>query len=144
MGVKETCVFGGGLFLSWMLLVIFFPIMFLLAMLYLIYFFLLKKNRETIKTGDFSRSMLPEEKLDRLIEDIEAWKGIEESKFVNDWKRIYVLNFGVGLVRGLGFAMGTSVFFYMVVMAVKNLIDMNLPFLSKWLAVFIQMVEESK
>lgn len=73
--------------MSWMLLVIFFPIMFLLAMLYLIYFFLLKKNRETIKTGDFSRSMLPEEKLDRLIEDIEAWKGIEESKLVNDWKR---------------------------------------------------------
>ncbi len=59
-------------------------------------------------------------------------------------RRLFVMNFFVGLVRGVGFTVGATAVFTMLIYLLGLVVDMNLPIISEWVADFINMVESSK
>ena len=62
----------------------------------------------------------------------------------NDWKRFLFYNIMTGILRGLGMAVGSTVVFAIVLILLSRVIDMNLPLISDWLSVFIDMVEKKR
>ena len=60
-------------------------------------------------------------------------------------KRLFFLNLLVGMVRGLGMAIGATIVFGIIIINVAvQVVDLNLPFISEWLAKFMLMVEENR
>lgn len=65
-------------------------------------------------------------------------------KLLHNKRRLFVMNFFVGLVRGVGFTVGATAVFTMLIYLLGIVVDMNLPIISEWVADFINMVESSK
>ena len=59
-------------------------------------------------------------------------------------KRLFLLNLLVGMVRGLGMAIGATIVFGIIINVAVQVVDLNLPFISEWLAKFMLMVEENR
>ena len=59
-------------------------------------------------------------------------------------KRLFFLNLLVGMVRGLGMAIGATIVFGIIINVAVQVVDLNLPFISEWLAKFMLMVEENR
>ena len=59
-------------------------------------------------------------------------------------KRLFFLNLLVGMVRGLGMAIGGIIVFGIIINVAVQVVDLNLPFISEWLAKFMLMVEENR
>ena len=65
-------------------------------------------------------------------------------QLLHNKRRLFVMNFFVGLVRGVGFTVGSTAVFTMLIYLLGIVVDMNLPIISEWVADFINMVESSK
>lgn len=59
-------------------------------------------------------------------------------------KRLFLLNLAVGMVRGFGMAIGATIVFGIMVNIAVRVIDLDLPYLSSWVAQFMVMVEENR
>lgn len=59
-------------------------------------------------------------------------------------KDCFFLNLLVGMVRGLGMAIGATIVFGIIINVAVQVVDLNLPFISEWLAKFMLMVEENR
>ena len=62
----------------------------------------------------------------------------------NDWKHFIIYNFLLGIIRGLGMALGSTVIFALILYFISQLVELNLPLISEWLSMFIDMVEQKR
>ncbi len=67
------------------------------------------------------------EKVNQLYLVLEKINLTQYITYLNNPRRLLLLNFGVGLVRGLGTALGATVLLGLLVMFLKHLLLLNLP-----------------
>jgi hypothetical protein len=76
-----------------------------------------------------------------LAENMEKMKLAEYVKLLdNPWRLLYV-NFIAGLARGLGVAVGFSVLGALLLIVLKRLVLLNLPWIGGIIAKIVQMVQ---
>lgn len=78
--------------------------------------------------------------------DVEGFHEVmgEYLGLLKNTKRLFFLNLLVGMVRGLGMAIGATIVFGIIINVAVQVVDLNLPFISEWLAKFMLMVEENR
>lgn len=82
----------------------------------------------------------------QIHRDVEGLHDVmgEYLKLLKDTRRLFLLNLLVGVVRGLGMAIGATIVFGIMINVAVQVVDLNLPFISEWLAKFMLMVEENR
>ncbi|HWQ61864.1 MAG TPA: DUF5665 domain-containing protein, partial [Negativicutes bacterium] len=59
-------------------------------------------------------------------------------------RKLVMTNFIAGIARGLGFAIGTTIVFAVVVEVLRRIILINIPLISDYLVDIIHMIEAHK
>lgn len=103
----------------------------------------LDKRFENFLNNGNKDSIVSIEELDGNVKQLnEVMK--QYFQLLHNKRRLFVMNFFVGLVRGVGFTVGATAVFTMLIYLLGIVVDMNLPIISEWVADFINMVESSK
>jgi hypothetical protein len=84
------------------------------------------------------------ELLQRLVERLEAMRIAEYLELLEKPRRLVVTNFIAGIARGLGFAIGTTIVFAVVVEVLRRIILINIPLISDYLVDIIRLIELRK
>lgn len=64
----------------------------------------------------------------------------EYISYLNNPRRMLLINFGAGLVRGLGVALGASILAGVAIVILKNLVFLNLPVIGGVIAELVKIV----
>jgi hypothetical protein len=83
------------------------------------------------------------ERIDQLSYNMEKAKIVEYVNIMQDPKRLLVLNFIVGLARGLGIAVGFSILGAVAIYFLRRLVMLNLPLIGDFIAEVIKIVNRS-
>ncbi len=83
------------------------------------------------------------DKVDRMALDLERAKIAEYIEFMQDTRRLLLVNFIVGLVRGLGIAVGFTILGAIVVYFLRRLVMLNLPLIGDFIAEIVKIVSQS-
>lgn len=90
----------------------------------------------------------PEEKtvnsLEKLANRLESMQIARYLEVLEKPRKLIVTNFIAGVARGLGFAIGTTIIFAIVIEVLRRIILLNIPLLSNYLIDVIRMIEHSK
>lgn len=90
----------------------------------------------------------PEEKtvnsLEKLANRLESMQIARYLEVLEKPRKLIVTNFIAGIARGLGFAIGTTIIFAIVIEVLRRIILWNIPLLSNYLVDVIRMIEHSK
>lgn len=86
----------------------------------------------------------PFDHLQRLVDRLEAMRIADYLELLEKPRRLIATNFLAGMARGLGFAIGTTIVFAIVVEVLRRIILINIPLLSDYLVEIIRMIEHSK
>lgn len=90
----------------------------------------------------------PEDKtvnsLEKLANRLESMQIARYLEVLEKPRKLIVTNFIAGIARGLGFAIGTTIIFAIVIEALRRIILLNIPLLSGYLVDVIRMIEHSK
>lgn len=81
-------------------------------------------------------------KIDRILDQIEKFHLEEYFLYVNDRKRVLYTNFLIGLSRGLGWMVAVTFLFALLVIILREIVLMNLPLISDFLADIIRTAGE--
>ncbi|MFM9413109.1 DUF5665 domain-containing protein [Peptococcus simiae] len=81
-----------------------------------------------------------QEKFDKLIAAMDKARLAEYASYIAHPFRLLFMNFLIGLARGLGGTIGLALVLTIAGMILKNIITMNLPGISEWLAQLLSMV----
>jgi hypothetical protein len=84
------------------------------------------------------------EHLRRLVERLEAMRIADYLELLEKPRRLVVTNFIAGIARGLGFAIGTTIVFAVVIEVLRRLILINIPLISDYLVDIIRLIEMRK
>lgn len=82
--------------------------------------------------------------LRRLVERLEAMRIADYLELLEKPRRLVLTNFVAGIARGLGFAIGTTIVFAVVVEILRRIILINIPLLSDYLVEIIHLIEQHK
>ncbi|MDT8902481.1 DUF5665 domain-containing protein [Anaeroselena agilis] len=82
--------------------------------------------------------------LRRLVERLEAMRIAEYLELLEKPRRLVMTNFVAGVARGLGFAIGTTIVFAVVIEVLRRLILINIPVISDYLVDIIRLIEMRK
>ncbi len=82
--------------------------------------------------------------LRRLVERLEAMRIADYLELLEKPRKLVLTNFIAGIARGLGFALGTTIVFAVVVEVLRRIILINIPLLSDYLVDIIHMIEAHK
>ena len=80
-------------------------------------------------------------KIQKLSQDMEKFNLAGYINLVNNPKRFLGINFAGGVARGLGFALGATVFAALVIYLLQRLLVLNLPLVGDFLAELIRIVQ---
>lgn len=80
----------------------------------------------------------------RLADRLEASRIAEYLELLEKPRKLLVANFLAGIARGLGFAIGTTIVFAVVVEALRRLILINIPLISEYMIELIRLIEARK
>jgi len=90
----------------------------------------------------------PEEKtvnsLEKLANRLESMQIARYLEVLEKPRKLIVTNFIAGIARGLGFAIGTTIIFAIVIEVLRRIILLNIPLISNYLVDVIRMIEHSK
>ncbi len=86
----------------------------------------------------------PAEHMRRLVERLEAMRIADYLELLERPRRLVVTNFVAGIARGLGFAIGTTIVFAIVVEVLRRIIMINIPLISDYLVDIIRLIELHK
>lgn len=64
--------------------------------------------------------------------------------FRSDWKRFFLYNLLIGILRGVGAALGSTLIFAIILYVISQVINLDLPLISEWLSELITMVEQKR
>ncbi len=82
--------------------------------------------------------------LRRLADRLEAMRIADYLELLEKPRKLVLTNFIAGIARGLGFAIGTTIVFAIVVEVLRRIILINIPLLSDYLMDIIRMIEAHK
>lgn len=82
--------------------------------------------------------------LRRLVDRLEAMRIAEYLELLEKPRRLVLTNFIAGIARGLGFAIGTTIVFAVVVEILRRIILINIPLISDYLLDIIRMIDLHK
>lgn len=101
----------------------------------------MSKDVSDIEKKDISRLG---QAVDRLSIYMEKMKLAEYVALLENPRRLLWINFISGVARGLGIAVGFSILFAFIVIFLKQLVTLNLPFIGDFIAQIVNMVQESE
>ncbi len=96
-----------------------------------------KDNRDQIRI-----QKVLSKRIKRLSQDLEKFNLAEYMNMLNDPRRYFKVNFMVGLARGLGFALGATVFAALVIYILQRLVVLNLPLIGDFIAELVWIVNQ--
>ena len=104
-----------------------------------------QKTSETVQTPHYT-----EEELSRLASiteeltrNMEKTRIAEYVDYLNPPFRLIWINFLIGIARGLGGTIGLALVAGLLIFVVQQLIMLNLPVISDFIAGFIRMIQEN-
>lgn len=84
-----------------------------------------------------------EKKVDQMVFNLEKAKIAEYIEFMQDTKHMLFINFIVGLIRGLGIAVGFTILGALVIYFLRKLVVLNLPLIGDFIAEIVKIVSQS-
>jgi len=84
------------------------------------------------------------DQLDKLAQRLDNCGLAEYVRLSQNTPKILLLNFFSGVMRGLGFTVGTAIVLAIVYKIVSQLIAMNIPYLTEWLKELIVMLKTAQ
>ena len=84
-----------------------------------------------------------ENRLEKLTLAVEKIKMAEYVEFLNNTRRMLYTNFLAGIARGLGMAVGFTILGALLVYLLRQVVLLNLPLISDFIADIVQLVNES-
>lgn len=82
--------------------------------------------------------------LEKLADRLEALQIASYIELLEKPRKLIVTNFVAGIFRGLGFALGTTIVFAIVIETLRRIILLNIPLLSNYLVDIIRMIEQNR
>lgn len=82
------------------------------------------------------------EHLQELVAHLERMNIGEYVQMLQDSKKVIYINFIAGLARGIGMAVGFTILGALVVYMLKQIVLLNLPIISEFIANIVRMVTE--
>jgi hypothetical protein len=82
--------------------------------------------------------------LEKLANRLESMQIARYIEILEKPRKLIVTNFVAGVARGLGFALGTTIVFAIVVEVLRRIILLNIPLISNYLVEIIRMIERTK
>ncbi len=80
-------------------------------------------------------------RVDQSMRD-QAYESLAEyMDYLQNRRRLFLTNFGAGMMRGMGFAVGFSILGAVVIYLIRNLALANLPLLGDFFAEVVHMVQ---
>ncbi|HHX96733.1 MAG TPA: hypothetical protein GX687_04640 [Clostridia bacterium] len=84
-----------------------------------------------------------EKHLQKMVTALENIKIREYVEFLNNRQHLFLSNFLAGMARGLGMAVGFTILGAVLLALLKQIVLLNLPLISDFIADLIQLVNES-
>ncbi len=84
------------------------------------------------------------EQLEKFNKNLESMRIAEYVDLLQRPRRLLWLNFLSGIAKGLGAAFGATLVFALVLNLLSNLLVLNLPIISDWIAQIIRLVEQKQ
>ncbi len=84
------------------------------------------------------------EQMDRLTRHLEALRIADYIELLEKPWRLITTNFIAGVARGLGFAVGTTIIFALIVEALRRIILINIPLINDYLVEIFQIINMKK
>lgn len=84
------------------------------------------------------------EQVDRLTRHLEALRIADYIELLDKPWRLIRTNFIAGVARGLGFAVGTTIIFALIVEALRRIILINIPVINDYLIGIFQLINLKK
>lgn len=82
-------------------------------------------------------------KLEKTAQRLEMVRLDAYLRHARNWKRVFLMDFLSGVVRGIGFSIGFSVLGALFVYILKNMALANLPVIGRFLADLVRIVEKN-
>jgi len=82
--------------------------------------------------------------LEKLAGRLEAMQIARYIELLEKPRKLIVTNFVAGIFRGLGFALGTTLVFAIVIEMLRRIILLNIPLLSNYIVDIIRIIEQNK
>lgn len=82
--------------------------------------------------------------MDRLARRLEAMRIADYMELLEKPRKLIFTNFIAGVFRGLGFAIGTTIVFAVVVEFLRRIILINIPLINDYLVQLINLIEHTK
>ncbi len=95
---------------------------------------------ESSRQDDFLLNRL-NHRVARLLQEIDKFNIAEYMVLLNSPRRFFWINFLGGLGRGLGAALGATVFAAMVVYILQRIVVLNLPVIGDFIAEIVRIVQ---
>lgn len=83
-------------------------------------------------------------RLKKLADRLEALQIASYIELLEKPRKLIITNFVAGIFRGLGFALGTTIVFAIIIEMLRRIILLNVPLLSNYLVDVIRMIEQNK
>lgn len=96
------------------------------------------------KTKNNNSERRLERNLERLASRLEAMRIADYLELLEKPRKLIFTNFVAGIARGLGFAIGTTLVFAVVLEFLRRLILLKIPLISSYLMELIRMIEVNK
>lgn len=84
------------------------------------------------------------EQLERLTRHLEALRIADYIELLEKPWKLITTNFIAGVARGLGFAVGTTIVFALVVEGLRRIILINIPLINDYLIEIFKLIELRK
>ncbi|AGA70187.1 hypothetical protein Desdi_2775 [Desulfitobacterium dichloroeliminans LMG P-21439] len=97
----------------------------------------LRRSKEGLQSEEGPELRKQVQDLSLILEKINLTEYIT---YLNNPRRLLLLNFGVGLVRGLGGAIGATILLGLLAMFLKNLVLLNLPVIGGVIGELVELV----
>lgn len=83
------------------------------------------------------------EAAEQLTRTMEKTRIAEYVEYLEHPGKLLWTNFLIGIARGLGSTIGLAIVLGIIIYVLQNIITLNLPLISDWIAEFITMVQEN-
>lgn len=80
-------------------------------------------------------------RLARMLQEIDKFNIAEYMQLLNNPAKFFWINFLGGLARGLGAALGATIFASLVIYLLKRVVVLNLPLIGDFIAEIVHIVQ---
>jgi len=95
-------------------------------------------------TTELKKNEFLSEQMTRLANRLEAIRIADYMELMEKPRKLIFTNFIAGVFRGLGFAVGTTIVFAVVVESLRRIVLMNIPVINDYLIALVRIIEMRK